>query len=91
MVFLDDKGTAQFKRLSQRRLETAVHAEEALQVEAFHPVAPEYLLPLSYPVGPYNQLLHIVPDKELVVIEVILIQVHGVVGPLPHIAEGDFP
>ena len=77
--------------LPQGGLKTPVHPEEALQVKTLHPVPPQNLLALAYPVGPHNLLFLVVPHKELVVIEIVLIDVHGTVGPLSHLPEGDLP
>jgi len=62
-----------------------------MQVEALHPVTAEDLLPFSHTIGSHNLLFDAVPDKELVVVEVVFIQIHAVVGPLPHIAKGNLP
>ncbi len=91
LVLLNDEGASQLQRLPEGGMKTAVHAEEALQVEALDPVTPKDLLALSHPVSAYDPLFLVIPDKKLVVIEVILIQVHGVIGPLSHFTEGDLP
>ena len=91
LVLLHDEGAAQLQGLPEDGHKPAAHPEEALEVEAFDPVPAQNLLSFSHPVGSHDLLCSAIPHKELVVIEVIFIQVHGTVGSLPHIPEGNLP
>ncbi|MBA7650457.1 hypothetical protein ES703_58263 [subsurface metagenome] len=73
------------------RVQFPVHAEKASHIESLYSIDVKYLLAQTHTVRSYDPPVFLIPDKELVIVQVIFIYVHLLVGTLSDIAEGDLP
>ena len=91
LVFFHNEGTAQFQTLFQYLRHVVTHPEQGLEIKAPFAVLFHDLIAGSDTVSPDDAFFCFIPDKQLVVIEVKLININAFIGTLPNCPEGDLP
>ncbi len=91
LVFRTHEGTAEFQRRADLHEQALVIAEYGIGIEALDSVAADDLVRITGTVGPRQFPLFLVPQKQMPVVIVELIEIGALAGTLARVAESNFP
>ena len=91
LVFRNNEGAPHFQRAVQHPQSGRGKGKVFPVVQPFHTVAGKDFVRFPHAVGAHNFLVRSVPQEQVLVMVVVCIQVAGVAGTFPHLAESIFP